>query len=110
MAGSGSLAAVSRLAERKMASKLNGIALIISLAVILLATFAEGHYTVLGNLIWPGAGLSFLLFLILHLRYFDHPTAATCLDVIFNTLIYWGIFLIAKAVYLRVRRRTVTMQ
>src|SRR5690348_1344272 len=89
-----------------MATRLNLIVLIICFTVILIATFAEGHYTAFGNLIWPGASLSFLFFLILQVKYFSHPTAVTCLSVFFNTLIYWGIFVTARAVYLRWRNRS----
>jgi uncharacterized membrane protein len=53
----------------------------------------------MGKLIWPGASLSFLVFLGLHAKYFDHPTLATCMDVL------WGVFLAARAVYLRFGKR-----
>ena len=88
-----------------MRSKLNAIGLAVCLAVIIFATAVEGHHTEMGKPIWPGASLSFLVFLGLHAKYFDHPTLATCMDVLFNTLIYWGIFLAARAVYLRFGKR-----
>jgi hypothetical protein len=84
-----------------MRSKLNAIVLAVCLAVIMLATTVEGHHTEMGKLIWPGEGLSFLVFLGLHVKYFDHPMLLTCMDVLFNTLIYWGIFLAARVAYLR---------
>lgn len=77
----------------------------VCLAVVLFSTEFEGHNIELGKLIWPGASLSFLVFLALHVKYFDHPRLATCMDVLFNTLIYWGIFLIARAAYLRSEKR-----
>jgi len=88
-----------------MGSKLNAIVLAVCLAVIMFATAVEGHHTEMGKLIWPGTGLSFLVFLVLHMKYFDHPALLTCMDVVFNTLIYWGSFLAARAVYLRFGKR-----
>jgi len=84
-----------------MRSKLNAIVLAVCLAVSIFATAVEGHHTEMGKPIWPGVGLSFLVFLVLHEKYFDHPTLATCMDTLFSILIYWGIFLAAGAVYLR---------
>jgi hypothetical protein len=81
-----------------MGCRLNAIVLAVCVAVIIFATAVQGHNPELGKLIWPGASLSFLVFLILHVKYFDHPTLATCMDVLFNALIYWGIFLAARVV------------
>jgi hypothetical protein len=86
-------------------SSLNAISLAVCLAVVVFLTEFEGHNAELGILIWPGASLSFLVFLVLHVKYFDHPTLATCMDVIFNTLIYWGIFLAVRAAYLWFEKR-----
>jgi hypothetical protein len=71
-----------------MGSKLDALVLAVCPAVVIFATAVEGHNTAMGKLIWPGAGLSFLVFLVLHAKYFDHPTLATCMDVVFNSLIY----------------------
>jgi uncharacterized membrane protein YjgN (DUF898 family) len=85
-----------------MDSKMNSAAVFIScLAITILATLGEPHYQALGLLILPGSGITFLIFLVLHLKYFDHPTVITCMDVVFNAFIFWGIFQAARAVYRR---------
>jgi hypothetical protein len=75
------------------------------LVVVVIATVAEPHYPGLGSLIWPGAGISFLICLVLHVKYFDHALLITCMDVLFNTLLYWGIFTGAAAIYRRARKK-----
>jgi hypothetical protein len=45
----------------------------------------------MGKFIWPGSGVTFLLFLLLHANYFGHPLLITCFDSFFNALLYTGI-------------------
>jgi uncharacterized membrane protein YjgN (DUF898 family) len=85
-----------------MGSKINsGAVFTTCLAITILATVGEPHYQALGFLLWPGALIALLIFLILHLKYFDHPTVVTCMNVVFNAFILWGIFQAARAVYRR---------
>jgi hypothetical protein len=72
--------------------------------MVIIATVAEPRYPALGTLIWPGAGISFLICLVLRVKYFDHALLITCMDVMFNTLLYWGILIGATAIYRRSRK------
>jgi hypothetical protein len=55
------------------------------------ATLTEPRYRTMGKFIWPGSGVTFLLFLLLHANYFGHPLLITCFDSFFNALLYTGI-------------------
>jgi hypothetical protein len=60
-------------------------------AATAVATLTEPRYRTMGKLIWPGSGVTFLLFLLLHANYFGHPLLITCFDSFFNALLYTGI-------------------
>ena len=71
----------------------------VCLAVAVLATAIEGRNVVLDELTWPGDSMTLLAFIVLHAAYFQHQTVVNFMDVLFNTLIYWGMFLAARTVY-----------
>jgi hypothetical protein len=69
------------------------------LVIAIAATLFEPRYIELGELTWPGVGISFLICLVLKVKYFDHARLLTCMDVFFNALIYWGILTGTAFVY-----------
>jgi len=69
------------------------------LVIAIVATLGEPRYRELGTLIWPGAGISFLICLVLRVKYFDHARLVACMGVFFNALIYWGILTGTAFVY-----------
>ena len=64
------------------------VAFALCLIAVVLATFTEPRLPVMGKFIWPGAGLAFLIFLLLRGDYFGHPMLVTFLDVLFNAALY----------------------
>jgi len=59
-------------------------------AATAVATLAEPRYPIIGKVIWPGSGVTFLILLLLHANYFGHPLLITCLDIFFNALLFTG--------------------
>lgn len=63
----------------------------VCVAAAILATAVQPHFRVVEYFTWPGMGISLIIFVLVHADYFGHPRLVTCLDILFNALLWAAI-------------------
>jgi hypothetical protein len=64
---------------------------VVAVAAAILATLVQPHFRVFEYFTWPGTGVTLVIFVLVHADYFGHQRLITCLDILFNALLWAAI-------------------
>jgi len=95
--GAGRTSACARNSIAMRSRHFFALTFLVCLAAAIIATVVQPHFRAVEYFTWPGMGISLVVFVLVHADYFGHPRLITCLDILFNALLWAAIISLIRA-------------